>query len=226
MTDQAQTENGTKAGALPTHITIELIKSIARRLIEKGIPNRQAVVVGQEVVKELTSQYRGETFNFGPKRSTQRLFMKSTLRDSLQKIGVATVQAEKISVGIMEDITFEYGGMSFYLPTNPVKIGEDNSERDRLIVTTYLENPVFATIRHLAHDHNISIRRIYTIIKTKRQPMKKPVSERDASILAEYLKEPTRETIKRLADEHGLKVGYTYHIVWRMMKQNEGKQNG
>lgn len=227
MTDTAQTNNGAKKEALPAHIIIELIKSIGRGLIAKGIPNRQAVVIGQEVVKELTTQYRGEAFYLGVKGPTrQRLFLESSLQGSLEKIDITTALALKISAGVTEDVAFEYRGMSFYLPKNPVETRADNSIRDRLIVAAYLENPVFATIRQLSRDHNIGIRQIYKIIKNKRQPGKKPVSKRDASILAEYRKEPTRETIKRLADEHGLKVGYTYQIVWRLMKQNEGKQNG
>lgn len=225
MTDMTHTESGTKKEVLLDHITIDLIKTIARYLINRGIPNRQAIAVGQEVVQKLTNEYGGEQFYFGPGRSKQRLFMESILHECLQGRGIATTQARKMAANIMEDVTFEYGRLRFYLPVNSLRIGEDNSARDKFIVATYLKTPTFATIRQLSRDYKISIRRIYDIIKTKRKPRLTITSERDANILAEYQKEPTRETIKRLADEHGLKAGYTYHIVWRMMKQNEGKQN-
>lgn len=226
MTDMTHTESGTKKEVLPDHFTIDLIKSIARCLISRGIPNRQAIVAAQEVVNELTRQYKGEQFYLTKKVCRLTLFLESTLNESLQKIGIATIPAGKFSTAVIEDISLEYKGAAFYIPFNSVVDRPDIITRDKLIVATYLKNPTYATIRQLSHDHNISIRRIYKIIKNpKRQSGRKPVSERDASILAEYQKEPTRETIKRLADEHGLKAGYTYHIIWRMMKQHEGTQN-
>lgn len=214
-----QTANGTKQEALSHDSIIELIVEIARRLASRTIPDRQAIVIGQEVINDVAKRYRGQPFYFAvTDNCTQRAFMELALTESLHRHGKAPMEAGKISGAVVEDVFTAYKGLSLYVPFGPVTNRKDQIARDKLIIAAYTKKPTTATLKQLSDEHNICIRRIYTIVGKKSLRGRKPVGERNASILTAYTAAPTSETIKRLADEHRLKVGYVYQILWRMKR--------